>query len=217
MVSTSLVEAGVDIDFPTVFRAMAGLDSLAQAAGRCNRHGRLPGKGRFVVFRPDGPSLRGHWSLVVEAAEKTLRRFGDAQFQPEAFEDYFNQLYWTKGEPALDAFGITALLRLPVPGQRPKGDRFDISFRTAAERFHMIDEDYRTTVIVPYGEAGAAALGRLERDGPNRETMRGIQIFSVPIRPGEIPADALRDLHGLTVLNDLSLYHEDMGLVGGEP
>jgi CRISPR-associated endonuclease/helicase Cas3 len=81
VVSTSLVEAGVDLDFPVVFRAMTGLDSLAQAAGRCNRNGRLE-KGRFVVFRPEGSRPWGHIAQAIGAAEATLRNHGERPFDP---------------------------------------------------------------------------------------------------------------------------------------
>ncbi|MDB5939861.1 MAG: CRISPR-associated helicase/endonuclease Cas3, partial [Polaromonas sp.] len=72
VVSTNLVEAGVDIDFPVVYRALAGLDSIAQAAGRCNREGKLPGKGRVVVFVPPGRPPMGHLRKAVEACISTL-------------------------------------------------------------------------------------------------------------------------------------------------
>ena len=217
VVSTTLVEAGVDLDFPAVVRAMAGLDSLAQAAGRCNRNGRMEGKGRFTVFRPDERPMRGHWSQVSAAAEYVLRRHADAPFTPRAFADFFQQLYWIRGEDALDAYGVMALLRLPPVKGRRKGDRLDISFRSAAKAFQMIEDEGRQSLIVPYGEGGRAALTRLDQDGPSREALRDLQSYTVPIRPGDVPAGAIRDVHGYPVLADMERYRDDVGLVGGEP
>ena len=76
LVATSLVEAGVDVSFPVVYRALAGLDSLAQAAGRCNRNGEVPGGGRVIVFEsPEGASHRPPPELrqFAEVARSVLR------------------------------------------------------------------------------------------------------------------------------------------------
>ncbi len=92
VVSTQLVEAGVDVDFPVVYRAMGGLESLAQSAGRCNREGKLA-RGSFRVFRaPTEPvgSLKHH----KEVAETMLASDPDLDlFVPETFRSYFDRLY----------------------------------------------------------------------------------------------------------------------------
>ncbi len=130
VVSTQLVEAGVDVDFPVVYRALAGLDSIAQAAGRCNREGRLEGKGRVVVFaRPLPKPLHA----LRNGVQSTIATLGDARpasLLPQHFERYFNLYY---GEFASrDAKGVVDLLR-------NRGD-FAMSFRSAAEAFRLIDD-----------------------------------------------------------------------------
>jgi CRISPR-associated endonuclease/helicase Cas3 len=155
VVSTSLVEAGVDLDFPVVFRAMTGLDSLAQAAGRCNRNGRLD-KGRFVVFRSEGAMAWGHVAQAIEAAEATLRHHVERPFDPVAFERFFDELYWARGKEALDKYRIAQLLGLGAEGRR-EGDPFDFRYRTAAECFRMIEDD-QETLVVPYDRVARTAL-----------------------------------------------------------
>lgn len=211
--STSLVEAGIDIDFPLVLRAMTGLDSLAQAAGRCNREGKRD-KGRFVVFRPEEGT---HWPDLaqrVAAAEAALGRFPGDPFSPQAFAAFFRELYWSKGEEEWDRHDIMRLLRLPRPdGGKRNGKRHDIAFRTAAQRFHMIEEDGRAPLVVPYGEAGQAAVEALRRLGPDRHRLRALQGFTVPVPESVIASAAVESVHGIPVLHRLGLYHEDVGLV----
>ena len=109
LVSTQLVEAGVDLDFPVVFRAFAGLDSIAQAAGRCNREGRLPQPGRVVVFNPPTPPPLG---LLRKAESKTRELLAGREneyIDPSLFSQFFELLY-KQGVNSLDKHGILNLV-----------------------------------------------------------------------------------------------------------
>jgi CRISPR-associated endonuclease/helicase Cas3 len=200
VVSTSLVEAGVDVDFPVVFRAMAGLESLAQSAGRCNREG-LQAQGRFHVFNaPSSPP--GLLTLHREVAVIMLRADPDLRLmRPETFRAYFDRLYAMK---APDPRGIQAL-------------REGLRFQETAGAFRMID-DSGATVFVPYGEAGRRAIEDFRRSGPSLERFRALQPFSVSIYPA-----ALRELQSRGALESLHLsaaalvsetdYDENLGLL----
>lgn len=93
VISTQLVEAGVDIDFPVVYRALAGLDSIAQAAGRCNREGRMVDKGRVVVFVPPVRPPIGHLRKAADACISTLRDQAHDPLARALFDRYFKEFY----------------------------------------------------------------------------------------------------------------------------
>lgn len=171
VVSTQLVEAGVDVDFPVVYRALAGLDSIAQAAGRCNREGRLSGLGRVVVFVPPKEPPAGHLRQARDAGRQLLLRCPADPLDPALFIEYFQSLYWRKGVEGLDRHGILALLK--------HNSRLEFSFRTAAERFQLIPETQRP-VIVRYGES-ERLLERLLRPGAvlDRSILRQLQRYVV--------------------------------------
>ena len=173
VVSTQLVEAGVDLDFPVVYRALAGLDSIAQAAGRCNREGRLPNLGRVVVFVPPTKPPNDHLCQTREIGGQLLLRRPPDPLAPELFTEYFQSLYWRKGAEGLDCKDIMALLK--------NNNRFEFSFRTAAERFQLIPE-IQAPVIVRYGDS-ERLLARLARPGDDldRKTLRQLQRYVVNI------------------------------------
>ena len=152
VISTQLVEAGVDVDFPVVYRALAGLDSIAQAAGRCNREGKLEGMGRVVVFVPPSSSPPG---LLRQAAQISISLLAGGRrdvLARDLARQFFEHLYVRA--PSLDKHGITDLLtRDARDGQ--------IQFRTAAQKFRLIDDSAYQTILVRYA-ASDALLGKLE-------------------------------------------------------
>lgn len=174
VISTQLVEAGVDLDFPVVFRALAGLDSIAQAAGRCNREGRLEGKGVVEVFNPEGTRPFGSMAQGISATLDLAHDGGLADpLAPATFRKYFDG-YYARGK--MDVHEIVRLLS-------PDRD-LGVQFRTAAERFKLIDEDGES-LVVPYVPAGmsespiCAWIGRLEKDPNNRGLRRKLQRYTV--------------------------------------
>jgi len=101
LVSTQLIEAGVDVDFPIAFRALGPLDSIIQTAGRCNREGRQPEPCPVIVFRPkDGGHLPKGYEQVMKITESFVARFAEAQsriHQPSFYAEYFAELYGLLG------------------------------------------------------------------------------------------------------------------------
>lgn len=163
LVATQLIEAGVDVDFPVVYRALGGLDSLAQAAGRCNREGRLPDRGRVLFFRAETPPPPGLPQRGLEITESLLRERGGAidLEDPGVYETYFRRLYF---QSELDPHGIQPL-------------RQKLCFDTVARKVRLIDSG-STPIIVPWGASGER-LEAIRRHGPDRLRLRALQPFVV--------------------------------------
>jgi CRISPR-associated endonuclease/helicase Cas3 len=166
VVSTQLVEAGVDLDFPEVYRALAGADSLAQAAGRCNREGRRA-KGRLHVFIAPTEPPRG----ILRTAKKTTELFwkqGRLDLKdPALFEQYFRSLY---GAVQTDP-GVEAAEK-------------ELRFEDSAHYFQMID-DSGIPVVAPY-EGSEKRIENIRREGITRLGLRGLQRYLVNLYPQEI-------------------------------
>lgn len=213
VVSTQLVEAGVDMDFPVVYRALAGLDSIAQAAGRCNREGRLEGLGRVVVFVPPERPPMGYLRKGADACITTLHGQAHDPLARCLFDRYFKEFYHSV---ELDRHGIVAQLKV-----EPR--TLAVQFRTAADAFRLIDDQDTATVVVRYAlkrDEIEKWLAILAAQGPQRWLMRKLQRYTVSIQKREADkmlaqGDLSLPVPGLYVLaNADNLYSEILGLVG---
>jgi CRISPR-associated endonuclease/helicase Cas3 len=179
LVATSLIEAGVDIDFAEVWRAMAGLDQIAQAAGRCNREAR-PTLGRVVVFTPAEHKPPHELKAFQDAAAGVLGRHDDP-LSLDAIRDYFRELYWIKGEPALDRATLDGKPYPILLSIDERARRLDFQFSSIARTFRMIDEAM-ASVIVPWDEHAKTVLTRIAAmDRPRSADLRALQQYAVPI------------------------------------
>ncbi len=209
VVSTPLVEAGVDLDFPVVYRAMAGLDSIVQAAGRCNREGKLAGEGQTHVFSLLGQKLPGHFSVAAEHGQEIIEQFPDDPLSPAAVERYF-QLHYALEASKLDKKDI---LKAFDEG----GKALLFPFRTVAEAFRLI-EDNAATVFVPHDKAGEELAAKLRAGFATRMDMRKLGRYGVQVYDNElrelIRTGSVTGVDGGYLLTDLSLYdREERGLL----
>jgi len=175
LVSTQLIEAGVDIDFPVVFRALAGLDSLSQTAGRCNREGKLVERGRFVVFcaptePPPGILRIGKditFTLINSKGSKNVvwdkNGYPDLT-RPENYQTYFWRFY---SNQKLDAAGVQTCR-----------ERFN--FADVADNFRMIDNE-TYSVVVPYKNAYDLLKNIRRKEFPSRDDYRALQPYIVQV------------------------------------
>ena len=151
VISTQLIEAGVDVDFPVVFRALAGLDSIAQAAGRCNREGRRA-RGQVYVFKTSVDPTH-ETKRAAEIAAEISGEHADL-LSLDALDHFFRLSYWSRsGE--WDREGIVGCFRVGSAGPC-------FQFREAAERYRLI-RDTQQPVIVPYGARGRTLVAELHR------------------------------------------------------
>ncbi|SDJ01020.1 CRISPR-associated helicase/endonuclease Cas3 [Billgrantia gudaonensis] len=221
VVSTSLIEAGVDVDFPRVLRAEAGLDSIAQAAGRCNREGRRSTSDSEVAIFATGnedwappPELK----KFAQVTREVLRHHGDDPLSLAAIEAYFRLLYWQQGSQELDQH---ALLKLVEDG-RLEG----IPFETLEHKFRMIENNQRA-VIIPYDDVARSALRALAHAEGVGGIARKLQPYTVQVprqgfaaleRVGAIAAvepDKFGDQFMVLVNEDL--YDQWLGLNWSDP
>lgn len=217
VISTQLVEAGVDIDFPVVYRALGGFDSIAQAAGRCNREGKLDSlgeRGRVVVFMPPCPTPPGLLRKGEDATLEMLRLRKISNIAPELFREYFKIFYGKVvdfDQPRFDNRVVKEALD------------FKFQFKTLARHFNLIDGSEQESVVVQYEGSRNSSnplIEQLRRQGPSRSLLRRLQRFTVTV-PRYLSQDLfnkgmIEEIGGFYVQVSPALYRKGLGLLPDE-
>ena len=196
-----MIEAGVDIDFPAVFRQEAGLDSILQAAGRCNREGKSGIATTYVFSLLEEHALYG--SIKDANQARTNMTNVDDWFAPETMTEYFRQLYCRK--ETFDKKKIKELLYKST----------EMCFEKASDAFRLID-DTGISVIVNY-EDSMELVEHLKKDGMTYALMKQISQYSVNIHDRDfrklLGYGAIEEvLEGIYVVNDRAQYDPNVGL-----
>ena len=201
VVATQLIEAGVDIDFPVVYRQEAGLDSILQAAGRCNREGKLDMATAYVFSLSVEHKLYGS---IIDANNARLNMVNvNDWFAPETMTEYFRQLYCRK--ETFDKKGIKTLLYKPA----------EMCFAEAAKKFRLIEETGKTVYVNM--DDSLELIERLKSDGITYSLMKDLSQYSVNIHERDFQKlnsyEAIEEvIEGIYVVKDRAQYDENIGL-----
>ncbi len=207
VISTSLIEAGVDLDFPCVYRQEAALDSLLQSAGRCNREGkRKAEESQVFSFCLDGQNDKA-FQQAIAALNETWYRY-DTINTPEAISFYFNFFRDLLGQENLDQKEIMKAWRQGIAGN-------NLPFETISKEFNLI-ENNMTTIYIPL-EGSEALLAQVQYGQAGRNTFRKLGQYGVNVHRVHFDklweAGCVEELSkGIFVLRDMNQYSNDIGL-----
>jgi CRISPR-associated endonuclease/helicase Cas3 len=212
VISTQVIEAGVDVDFPVVYRSLAGVDSIAQAAGRCNRNGKMPERGRTYIFRSEHTQPEKFFADTAQCAGQILSLYPDP-LELAAVQHYFRLYFWDQSV-RWDAKRIADNFSLINDRVFP----FNFGFVRTAEAFQLIDDAKDCPVIIPWREEGRQLCERLRAmPAPTLKIRRQLQrlVVHVPRRIWERHAGGnIQLVHdGISILVSPEIhYSEDTGL-----
>lgn len=211
VIATQLIEAGVDIDFPIVYRSITGIDSIVQAAGRCNREGKLE-KGNVYVFKPEDNYIGKEYLARIAAIGEWILNNEKGSLTLNSISEYFKQLFDITSQN-LDYYHILKLCANGI--ENPKDIRFD--FEKISSKFKFI-ENQGYSLIIPTEEDVNVLLEQIKFTHSVKSVIRKLAPYTISIKKYELDtleeAGALRIVEGsLLVLDDLKFYDEKLGLV----
>jgi CRISPR-associated endonuclease/helicase Cas3 len=219
LISTSLIEAGVDVDFPVLYRAEAGLDSIAQAAGRCNREGTRPLEESIVsVFQSDEWSAPPELAQLAGNMRMVMRNHAGDVLAPEAMSLYFRHVYSGRGAE-LDAKKL-------LPMHNDHAINLSFPFQNIAKAFNMI-ESHLLPIIVPLDHKAKGLVQSLRFAEKVGGIARQLQPYLVQVP--KTGFEALRKAGAISViapekfgtqfwmLENMDLYTKDAGLSWESP
>ncbi len=222
VVSTQLVECGVDIDFPVVFRAIAGMDSIAQSAGRCNREGKMK-CGTVYLFNPPSNVPSGLLRKGADVTKELLELHeGKLPLVPKIYEEYFRKYYHMVDN--FDECEFESRMQAYRANSRKSRDGC-LQFRTLSDNYHLIDNAYQGSVYVRYcsaktGKDNINLLTVLEAGEFDKSLFRKLNRYSVNLPLKEIKElvkegriiEPLENIF-MQALDDENLYQAGLGLV----
>jgi CRISPR-associated endonuclease/helicase Cas3 len=188
VIATQLIEAGVDIDFPVVFRQEAGLDSILQAAGRCNREGKQRICTTYVFSLGKEHPLPTGFISQTNNARLSIGKQHD-WFAPETMNSYFRQLHCR-----IDSFDSVTVKGVKYSMQELLY-KIDVEFEKAAEVFHLIDDQTRSVIVNWNGSL--KYYQQLISQGPSYSLMKKLSQYSVNIREQDF-----RTLQNIGAINE---------------
>ena len=208
VISTSLIEAGVDLDFPTAWRQTAGLDSILQIAGRCNRNGKRNKDDSIVTVFDDGERTPRYIKQNVDAIALTHSIYDDVT-SADAIRSYFNALFGLKGDNTLDKHDI---LKQSASTTMP--------FAHVANDVNIVSND-NIDIIINRNDTADKLIDQLRNGYANRTTMRQLSIYSISIPKHQFDkittsvdiVEIGRTGHTVAVLNDPNMYAPRQGLM----
>ncbi len=204
VISTQLIEAGVDVDFPLVLRAFAPLDSIVQAAGRCNRNMNLE-RGQVIVFKPVVPTMpKGNYAVATQKTQNLIGSGIDLD-NPETFLAYFRELHRDQIDTTAKAIQEARL-------------RFD--YPEVYKAFSVIEADTTPILIRQYAPK---AVEKILEAGVNRATMRRLQPYLINVYTNKLeqlsqagltrPCKELSGFEQFELLEWAGKYHEQLGIL----
>lgn len=212
VISTSLVEAGVDLDFSSVYRQTAGIDSMIQAAGRCNREGKeRKENSKVYIFDLEDTKMVTNQKLQIETAKSVMQDYEDLA-DLESITDYFARLYHYRGS-SLDKKNIMGEFH-----------GMECNFAKVAKEFKVIEQDTKSIVVCKEKEA-EELLYEIKLKGISKTKMRKIEQYCIQVYDDNketslfaklqnagmlrLVSEELQDFYELV---DLEQYSEEYGL-----